>query len=128
MTSIKKLQQQDHTRARGRSAEDDGTLWLESQGLRIVDRNVEYRAGELDVVALEGETLCFVEIKARATNRFGEAVWAVTQRKQRKIAAAAMLYLATHEHEGPCRFDVLAMDGGPGGWRYTFLRDAFQLE
>lgn len=128
MTPFKNFQDQDHSRARGRSAEDDGAQWLESQGLRLVDRNVQYRAGELDVVAMEGDTLCFVEVKARATTRFGEAVWAVTTRKQRQIAAAAMLYLATHEHDGPCRFDVLAMDGTEGGWRYTYLRDAFQLE
>ena len=127
MTPFKKFQEQDHTRARGRSAEDDGAFWLESQGLRIVDRNVQYKVGELDVVALDGDTLCFVEIKARATARFGEAVWAVTRRKQGQIAAAAMLYLATHEYDGPCRFDVLAMDGSPVGWRYTYFRDAFEL-
>ena len=128
MTPFKGFHKQDHTRARGRSAEEDGVSWLEGQGLRIVGRNVQFKAGELDAVALEGETLCFIEIKARATTRFGEAIWAVTRRKQRQIAAAAMLYLATHPHDGPCRFDVLAMDGSPTGWRYTYLRDAFQLE
>ena len=128
MTPLKNFHQQGHTRARGRSAEDDGVSWLEGQGLRVVDRNVQFKAGEIDVVAREGEALCFVEIKARATSRYGEAVWAVNQRKQRQITAAAMLYLAAHPHDGPCRFDVLAMDGSPSGWRYTYLRDAFQLE
>lgn len=128
MTPLKSFREQGHTRARGRSAEDDGVSWLEDQGLRVVHRNVQFRAGEIDVVALEGETLCFVEIKARATSRYGEAVRAVNQRKQRQIAAAAMLYLAKQAHDGPCRFDVLAMDGTSSGWRYTYLRDAFQLE
>ena len=128
MTPLKSFREQGHTRARGRSAEDDGVAWLGEQGLRVVDRNVQFKVGEIDVVALEGETLCFVEIKARATNRYGEAVRAVTRRKQQQIAAAAMLYLAKRSHDGPCRFDVLAMDGTPAGWRYTYLRDAFQLE
>jgi putative endonuclease len=128
VTPFRDLNRQHHTRARGRSAEDDGARWLEGQGLSIVERNVQFRAGELDLVALDGDTLCFIEIKARASARFGQAVRAVTERKQRQVAAAALLYLATHEHEGPCRFDVLAMDGTPDDWRYTYLRDAFQLE
>lgn len=128
MTPLEEFSKQTHTRGRGRLAEREGVAWLEEQGLRIVERNVQYKAGEIDVVALDGETLCFVEIKARATTQFGEAVWAVTRRKQRQIAAAASLYLAEKPHDGPCRFDVLAMDGDQGGWRFTHLRDAFQLE
>ena len=128
MTPLKEFEKQAHTRGRGRLAETDGVAWLQTQGFRIVDRNVEYRAGEIDVVALEGDTLCFVEIKARATKQFGEALWAVTGRKQRQIAAAAALYLAEKSYQGPCRFDVLAMDGEAGGWRYSLVRDAFQLE
>ena len=128
MTPLEEFEQQIHTRGRGRLAEADGVAWLQGHGFRILDRNVEYRAGEIDVVALEGDTLCFVEIKARATAQFGEAVRAVTRRKQRQIVAAASLFLATNPHDGPCRFDVLAMDGAQDGWRYTLLRDAFQLE
>ena len=128
MTPLRDFEKQTHTRGRGRSAETDGVVWLKSQGFRILERNVEYRAGEIDVVAMEGDTLCFVEIKARASAQFGEAVWAVTRRKQRQIAAAASLYLAERKHRGACRFDVLALDGSPGGWRFTLVRDAFQLE
>lgn len=128
MTPLEEFEQQNHTRGRGRLAETDGVAWLQGQGFRILDRNVEYRAGEIDVVALEGDTLCFVEIKARATDQFGEALWAVTSRKQRQIAAAAALYLVESSYEGPCRFDVLAMDGEAGGWRYSLVRDAFQLD
>jgi len=128
VTPLRDFEKQTHTRGRGRSAEADGVAWLQSHGFRIIERNVEYKAGEIDVVALEGDTLCFVEIKARATAQFGEAIWAVTRRKQRQIAAAASLYLAQKAHQGACRFDVLAMDGGRDGWRYTLVRDAFQLE
>lgn len=127
MTPLEDFERQVHTRARGRSAEADGVEYLRTQGFDIVERNVQYRAGEIDVVAREGETLCFVEIKARASDRFGEAIWAVTRRKQRQITAAAALFLAENPYHGPCRFDVLAMDGEDGGWRYSLIRDAFQL-
>jgi putative endonuclease len=116
-----------HTRGRGLAAERDGIAWLRRQGLTVLEHNVHFRAGELDVVALEDDTLCFIEIKARASDRFGSAVEAITPHKQRQIAAAAKLYLATHPWDGPCRFDVLAMDAEAGGWRYTYLRDAFEL-
>ena len=127
MTPVEDFRRQGHTRGRGVSAEEDGVAWLRRRGLEILDRNVEYRAGEIDVVARDGDTLCFIEIKARASGRFGGAVRAVGRRKQRQIAAAAALYLATHAHDGPCRFDVLAMDADGTAWRYTYLQEAFEL-
>lgn len=125
---LREFQKQQHTRGRGRLAESEGAVWLERQGYRILDRNVEFKAGEIDVVARDGETLCFIEIKARASADYGEAVYAVTRRKQRQIASAAALYLAANPHAGPCRFDVLAMDGTADGWRLALVKDAFQLE
>jgi putative endonuclease len=120
------FRQQPHTRARGRVGEDDAVRWLESQGYRVVERNVVNHGGEMDLVAREGETLCFVEIKARATGAYGPAVAAVDARKQRRISRAAALYLATHGlHNAPCRFDVLGLDWAVDGWRYTLVRNAF---
>ena len=125
---FREFERQHHTRGRGRLAEADGVAWLERQGYQILERNVQFKAGEIDVVARDEETLCFVEIKARASADFGESVYAVTGRKQRQIATAAALFLATNPYAGPCRFDVLGMDGGPEGWRFTLLKDAFQLD
>ena len=99
----------DHTRARGASAERDGARYLEAHGYRVVERNVSFRVGEIDLVAVEGDTLCFVEIKARRTNRFGSPGEAVTVRKQRRLTRCARLYLARRPYDGPCRFDVLAL-------------------
>jgi len=127
VTPFDEFKKQTHTRGRGRTAESDAVTWLKTHGFQIVERNVQFRAGEIDVVAREGETLCFVEIKARATANFGEAVRAVTRRKQRQITAAAALYLAATGFEGACRFDVLAMDGEAGGWRYSLIRNAFEV-
>ncbi len=119
------FRRQPHTRAQGRLGEDAAVAWLKNHGYRIVARNVAYSAAELDVVAFDGEILCFVEIKARSNHHYGAAIESVTPKKQRRIARAAALYLAKHPHEGPCRFDVLGLDLGDQGWQYTLVKDAF---
>lgn len=121
-----RFQEQPHNRGRGKVGEDDAVSWLERQGYRVVERNVVNHAGEIDVVAREGETLCFVEIKARASAAYGLAIEAVDFRKQRRISRAASLYLAMKgPRDAPCRFDVLGLDKQGDGWRYTLVRDAF---
>lgn len=118
---------QPHTRARGRYGEDRAAEWLATQGYDIVERNVATRSGEIDVVARDGDTLCFIEVKARSSRTYGPAVEAVTPRKQRRLARASALYLLAHPTDAPCRFDVLGMDFADGTWRYTLVRDAFQV-
>jgi putative endonuclease len=121
-----RFQEQPHNRGRGKIGEDDAVSWLERQGYRVVERNVVNHAGEIDLVAREGETLCFVEIKARASGAYGLAIEAVDFRKQRRISRAAALYLAMKgPRDAPCRFDVLGLDKQGDGWRYTLVRDAF---
>ncbi|HYG65124.1 MAG TPA: YraN family protein [Thermoanaerobaculia bacterium] len=120
------FRQQPHNRARGRVGEDDAVRWLESQGYRVVERNVTNHGGEIDLVAREGETLCFVEVKARASRSYGPAIAAVDGRKQRRISRAASLYIAIRGlHRLPARFDVLGLDWTGSGWRYTLVRNAF---
>lgn len=101
--------------------------WLEERGFEVVARNVRTRAGELDVVGLDGDTLAFVEIKARSTRQFGAAATAVPPSKQRRIARAAALYLTRHPHTGPCRLDVLAMDMEKAEWSFQWIRNAFEV-
>ena len=127
MSSLEGFRREPHTRARGASAEAAGLAWLERQGYEIIDTNYTTKSGEIDAVAREGDTLCFVEIKARATTTFGLAIEAVDARKQRKLARAASLYLAREGWEGACRFDVLGLDPAPDGWSFTLVRDAFSL-
>ena len=68
---------QPHARARGKAGEDDAVRWLAAQGYEVLARNVVNHGGEIDVVAKDGDTLCFVEIKARDGDRYGPAVEAV---------------------------------------------------
>lgn len=117
-----------HDRARGRAAEEAAEAYLRRLGLKIVARNVMTRAGELDLVALDGETLCFVEIKARTSAEYGRSIESVGPRKQERIARAAALFLARNRSQRACRFDVLGLDRGEDGrWSFTYLRDAFRL-
>lgn len=116
------------TRARGAAAEDAAERYLRAQGYVVVERNLVTRAGEIDLVALDGETLCFVEVKARAGPEFGPAVAAVGPRKRERLARAAAMFLARNRSKRPCRFDVLGLDRAEdGSWSFTLLRDAFRI-
>ncbi len=89
------FREQPHARARGRVGEDDAVAWLTVHGYEILQRNLVNHGGEIDVVARDGATLCFLEIKARDGDRFGPAIAAVNFTKQRRLSRAASLYVAT---------------------------------
>ncbi len=95
---------------------------------RVVERNVRTPLGEIDLVATEGDVLAFVEIKARASGRYGRAVEAVTPRKQRRLARCASWWLAARggADESPCRFDVVGLDREGDGWSVELVRGAFE--
>ncbi len=97
----------------GREAEAAAEGFLRRKGYRILDRNVRVGRGELDIVARSGETLVFVEVKARRTDRYGGVAYAVTAQKERQLIQLAARYLARRRLERrPCRFDVLLYDAG----------------
>ncbi|MDX1503417.1 MAG: YraN family protein [Thermoanaerobaculia bacterium] len=124
-TRLDEFDRQPHAVARGRSAEAAAVAFLEERGYRVVERNHLNDAGEIDLIADEGGTRCFVEVKAVRDLRYGPAVARVDARKQRRVARAAALYLAETGWEGPCRFDVLGLEPEAGEWRYELVRDAF---
>ena len=114
------------TRERGREGEEEGVRYLVALGYEPVERNLVNEVGEIDLVAREGDTLCFVEIKARLSDAFGPAIEAVGPGKQRRLSRAAVLYLAeANLGDLHCRFDVLGLDWIAGGWEFTLVRDAF---
>ena len=99
------------TAEKGAEAEERAARFLERQGLCILQRNYRTRQGEVDVIAQEGATLVFVEVRARRSLAFGGAAASVNRAKQRRIEAAARHYLLRLGSEPPCRFDVLAWQG-----------------
>ena len=110
--------------AMGADAEERAARFLAGRGLAIVARNYRTRFGEIDLIARDGATLVFVEVRLRSSARFGGAAASVDARKRRRIEATARLYLARLGAEPPCRFDVITLDRDGdevSGW----LRGAF---
>jgi putative endonuclease len=82
---------------------------LRGLGYRIVAADVRTPLGQLDLVARDGETLVFVEVKARAGTGFGLPQEAVGWQKMRKLRQLAAYYLQRQPHPGPVRFDVVGL-------------------
>lgn len=113
--------------ALGKTGEDLAAAELERLGYAILARRYRTRYGEIDIVARDGETIVFVEVKARANAECGTAAEAITPRKQRKLAWMAEDYLARHDLTSvACRFDVLAIDDAFSSPRVTVYADAFE--
>lgn len=116
----------DPRQALGFSGENLACAELERRGYAILERRYRTRFGEIDIIAQDGSTIVFVEVKARLTDDFGGAAAAVTGWKQRRIAQMAIDYLARRKlHECPCRFDVVAVDFEEGAARVTVYPNAF---
>lgn len=125
---LDRFRRRPHAVGRGRVGEDAAVRWLTARGYEVLARNVRTGAGEIDLVAREDGTLCFVEIKARSGASHGSSLAAVGSGKQRRLARAATAWLARNPVDAPCRFDVLGLDRqDDGSWRYTLVRDAFQV-
>jgi len=102
-------------------AEDLACAHLKASGMRIVARNWRWRGGEVDIVALDGRTLVFVEVKARRGTRFGRPEEAVTQAKRRRLWRTAHAFVGRNDPEVPIRFDIVAVTGE----EVRYIRDAF---
>lgn len=88
---------------------------LVARGYAILERRFKTERGEIDIIAEDGGTLVFVEVRARATGEFGGAAESVTDAKKRQVAKVAVEYLARHQITNrPCRFDVVAVDAALG--------------
>jgi putative endonuclease len=112
----------------GDAAEDEALRWLLARGLSLVQRNYRVargprsRGGEVDLIVRERDgTLVFVEVRSRAGAEAGGAAASVSGAKQRRIVWAAQHFLLHHPSPPPCRFDVIAIDGGEVEW----IRGAF---
>lgn len=118
------LRAQPSTHELGNAAEDRAVEHLVGMGLVIVERNYRCRLGEIDVVARDGSTLVFVEVRSRESARYGSALDAVTRAKRRQVSRVAAVYL---RHKRPrsrrFRFDVVAITGDD----LVYVRDAWRL-
>ena len=105
----------------GKTGEDVAVAHVRSLGYRIVKRNLRGPGGEIDIVAWDGETLAFIEVKARLSSRFGSALGAVDARKRKRLRALAADFLQFFAPAAKARFDVLTVERGA----VTLHRNAF---
>lgn len=108
----------------GKEGERLAAEYLQRNGYALIERNWRCPFGEIDIIARDGDTLAFVEVKRRSESGYGGASGALTLYKQRRIVAAARMYLSQIESDLPVRFDLVAIEKG----KLTLLKDAFQLE
>lgn len=100
---------------------------LERRGYVMVARRYRSRFGEIDIIAKDGPTVVFVEVKTKTDSRFGDPAEMVTAQKQRRLVSMAEEYAAGHQlHSTPCRFDVVAVDASTAPPKVTIYQDAFR--
>ncbi|MEW6325511.1 MAG: YraN family protein [Nitrospirota bacterium] len=112
----------------GQHSEAAAADCLRAAGYRIVARNYRHRLGEIDLIAYDGATLVFVEVKARRSDRFGAPGESITRRKRDQLTKVALAYLARAHRRAPppCRFDLVTVRPAPDGApRVELIKDMF---
>ena len=113
----------------GRSGEEKALSFLKGQGYKILARNYRNKFGEIDIVAKDRDTLSFIEVKTRHSDRFGLAQEAVSSAKQRQISKAALVYLKDNNLLGQkARFDVVSVNYSEDNPQLDLIKNAFELD
>ena len=119
-----------NTKGIGNRGEEIAAAYLEQKGYAILERQFRTPVGEIDLIARDGRTLAFIEVKTRRSARYGQPAAAVGREKQRRITRAAMWYMMNKQRQGavlPCRFDVAEGYASPdGAWSVRHLENAFE--
>jgi putative endonuclease len=114
----------------GTAGESMAARFLAAQGYEIVICNYKNRYGEIDIIAMDGETLVFIEVKSRRSDRFGSARESVSRAKQKKISMVALGYLkSTGSVRRKARFDVVAVNSNASAPvnHIELIKNAFDL-
>ena len=110
----------------GLQGENMAVAYLVDKGFEILERNWRFRRAELDIIAMEGKTLVFVEVKTRSDDIFQRPEDAVNTSKRRLMIKAAIGYMDTIKHEWSIRFDIISiiLRGGKDA-QIEYIKDAF---
>jgi len=100
--------------------------FLQKRGYRIIKQNYRTPLGEIDIIAKEGDTLVFIEVKTRESLTHGLPFEAVNKAKIHRISRVASLYLKRLKDIPPCRFDVVSICYNDGRAEIELIRDAFE--
>jgi len=112
----------------GATGEELAISYLKKLGYRIVERNFRCKLGEIDVVAYDGNTLVFVEVRTKKSRHFGSPVSSVSYQKQRKLISLAKFYIKKHKlFNKSARFDVVGVRfDSDGSYRINLIQNAFE--
>ncbi len=112
----------------GRSGEQTAVNFLKNNGYNIIATNYRTRLGQIDIIARDKDTICFVEVKTRRTTRLGHPYEAVETSKQYSISKAALMYLKQKKLiNSPARFDVVSVLYNDKQPKIELIKNAFQL-
>lgn len=112
----------------GKAGEKSAVALLEARGYKIIAENYRTPLGEIDVIAQDKDTVCFIEVKSRHSREKGLPQEAVSMRKQRQISKSALIYLKKHKlMNRKARFDVVSVIGGQDSLRLDVITSAFEL-
>jgi putative endonuclease len=111
----------------GTDSEAMAVNYLKENGYQIIERNYRTKIGEIDIIAKDGDTIVFVEVKARKSRAYNPKE-AVTNSKKRKISMVALYYLkSTRQINARARFDVVAIDSAKNSGAVEIVKNAFEL-
>lgn len=112
----------------GKKGEALAAEFLRKSGYRIVENNFRNNYGEIDIIAIDGKTLAFVEVKTKTGDKFGAPKFAVDSRKQRQLSKAALAYLTQKKlNNNPARFDVVGISMIENKPEIELIKNAFEL-
>lgn len=113
----------------GSWGEESALKFLKSKGYKILAKNYKSNLGEIDIVARDKDTICFVEVKTRSSDKFGLPQEALSNFKQRQIAKTALSFLKENKLlDKKARFDVIALTYQGNSPKIDLIRDAFELD
>lgn len=114
------------TKDKGKIGEDIAVKFLTKKGFKILRRNYRYGKGEIDIIAMDGDKLIFVEVKARTSDKFGTPEDSVTFKKRKQLRKIAEAFLQTNEVKfSECRFDVIGIILKKGKLEINHIENAF---
>ena len=121
------MENKDHRQIEGKLGEGLALDYLKKKGYRIVETNYRCGLGEIDIIAVEGKTVVFIEVKSRKTVKFGPPQAAVGLQKQRKISMLAKNYLKEKRlPDAKARFDVIAVTFSAEKPKIELIKNAFE--
>lgn len=107
----------------GKFGEQQAALFLQQNGYTLLSVNWRHRHWEVDIIAMDKDVLCFIEVKTRKNTLYGEAATFVDSKKQQNLVQAAEAYLENTMHDGDIRFDIVSVYTESN--KIELIKDAF---